>query len=612
MSERNIQVGPLYRSAHLSEVDEEARTATLSFSSEEPVERWDGYEILDHSPDSVRLGRLQAGGPVLVDHDPRDHVGVVESVDLSTDRRGRSVVRFGRSARAQEIMQDVVDGIRRSVSVGYRIYRAVREDGEGGRPNYRVTDWEPMEVSMVSVPADVSVGVGRAENQETNPMILETREDTVMSQDNQHTDPNPAPAAVDIDAERERARKAEHERTSKLLEIGETFQASDLARSFVRDGKSVEEFRMALLDQRASRPAESPEIGLSETEVREFSFLRALRALANPADRKAQQDAAYEFEVSQAAAERAGREARGILVPADVLKRDLTAGTDTAGGHTVSTDLLASSFIDLLRNRTVVMQRATQLTDLNGNIAIPRQTGGASAYWVAESGAPTESQQAFDQVTMSPNTVGAYTDISRRLMLQSSLDVEAFVRRDLATVLALEIDRACINGSGSGNQPTGILNTTGIGDVAGGTDGAAPTFSHIVDLETEVSQDNADIGSLFYVTNAKVRGTLKQTEKATGTAQYVWDNDMLNGYSALTTNQVPSDLDKGASTGVASAIIFGNLVDLLVGMWGGLDLQVDPYSNSTSGTVRVVALQDMDIAVRHPESFAAMQDALTS
>jgi HK97 family phage major capsid protein len=303
------------------------------------------------------------------------------------------------------------------------------------------------------------------------------------------------------------------------------------------------------------------------------------------------------------------------MVPTDVLRRDLLVGTSTAGGHTVATDLRAGDFIELLRNRMVLMGMGTQmLTGLSGNIAIPRATGAGGAFWVAENAAPTESQQAFDQVTMSPKTMGAFTDISRKLLLQSSLDVEAFVRGDLATVLALELQRAGINGSGSGAEPRGILNVVGIGSVAGGTNGAVPSFANIVALETEVAQDNADIGTLGYLTNARVRGRLKTVEKASSTAQFLWEagNTPLNGYRAEVTNAVPSNLVKGSSGAVCSAIIFGNFADLIIGMWGGLDLMVDPYTGSTAGTVRVVTLQDVDIAVRRAESFSAMVDALTT
>lgn len=614
---QKIKSKPLFRTAVFDKrnFDEESRTAELAFSSEEPVERWFGNEILDHDLSSVRLGRLTNGGPLLVDHDARDHVGVIESVSIGADRRGRATVRFGRSARAEEIFKDVVDGIRTSVSVGYRVHKAILEETAGDLETYRINDWEPFEISLVSIPADATVGVGRSGDYSENDIEFIKGERTMTEQVTEKA--TPAAPQVDVRAIENDAQRVERKRVSDLLAVGERYGAQDLARKLIENGGTESDLNKAILEKRGfEKPVEAvaPEIGLSEKEARQFSFVRAINALANPTDRRAQEAARFEFECSHAAAEKTRKEARGILVPVDVLKRDLVVGTATAGGHTVATDLLSGSFIELLRNKALMMQLATVLTDLNGNIAIPRQTGGATAYWVGEGSAPTESQQAFDQVTLSPNTVGAYTEYSRKLLLQSSIDVESFVRNDLARTLALEIDRVAIEGSGSGSEPEGILNTTGIGSVAGGTNGLAPAWSHIVDLETQVAIDNADLGSLRYLTNAKVRGALKQTEKASSTAQFIWSDssNMMNGYESLVTNQVPSDLTKGTSSGVCSAIIFGNFADLIIGMWGGLDIQVNPYSLDTSGGVRITAFQDLDTAVRHPESFAAMKDALTA
>lgn len=600
-------------------IDEEARTVPLAFSSEEPVERWFGLEILDHDSASIRLGRLENGGAVLVDHNHRDHVGVIESVSIDKDRRGRSVVRFGKSERATEIFNDVLDGIRTKVSFGYVVHKALLEEtsDDESADVYRVTDWEPFEISIVSIPADDSVGVGRSldTEKEIKPEIKEERTmpDKIKT---------PAKPDVDVDAVRsqgvEQGATNERDRADQILAIGDKYGMIGEARKFINSGGTVDAFREHVLDQFGGEPvqAEAPELGMSDREIQQFSFMRAINALSNPTDRRAQDNAAYEFEVSQAASEKLGRDSRGITVAVDILKRtlhgeqkrDLSVGTTTAGGHTVATDLLSGSFIELLRNRAIMMGISTVMTDLNGNIAIPRQTSGATGYWVAEAGAPTESQQAFDQVTLSPNTVGAFTDFSRKLMLQSSIDVEAFVRADLARVLGLAIDVAAINGSGASNQPTGILNTSGIGDVAIGTNGGAPAWSHIVELESDVAGANADIGLMRYITTAVMRGKLKQVEKASNTAQFVWAGSEMNGYGGEVTNQVPSTLVKGTSSD-CHGIVFGNFADLLIGMWGGLDLTVDPYTASTSGTVRVVALQDMDISVRHPESFSAIQDA---
>ena len=603
-------------------VDDEARTVELAFSSEQPYERWWGVEILDHSPQSIRLGRLSSGGPLLMDHDARDHVGVIESVRIDADRVGRAVVRFGRSQRAEEIFQDVKDGIRRNVSVGYMIHRATLVEMREDQEIYRVTDWEPHEVSLVSVPADVSVGVGRAmedprtveqDEQAETPKPQAIKELRVMTTETQ---------APDLAGIEQRAREGEHKRAADIIAIGEKYSLQSLASDAVRSGMPVGDFQAKAIEALSSRAKPTADIGLTEREARRFSMVRAIAALAatGAESRKAREAAAFEIECSQAVADKIGREARGVFVPNEVQQRDLVVGTTTAGGHLVSTDLLASSFIDLLRNRMSVMRAGAQmLTGLQGNIAIPRMTGAATAYWVTEGNAPTESQQAFDQVTMSPKTVGAFTDLSRKLLLQSSVDVEGLVRRDLATVLGLEIDRVALNGSGSAPQPRGVLQTSGIGAVVGGTNGLAPTWAHIVELWSDVAAANADFGTTGFVTNSKVIGKLMTTEKATGTAQFVCPGfpdasgvTSIAGARAVVSNQVPSNLTKGTSSGVCSAIAFGNWADLIVGMWGVLDLMVDPYSNSTSGTVRVVALQDVDVAVRHAESFSAMLDALTA
>jgi len=380
--------------------------------------------------------------------------------------------------------------------------------------------------------------------------------------------------------------------------------------------------RLENLDNAAERAGERQivadgAIGLSREDLRKYSLVRAINAAATQDWRGAQ----LERDASEAVARKMNRAAQGFWVPQDVIvaeQRDMVVGTPSAGGYLVSTDLLAQSFIELLRNRMMVRAAgATVLAGLVGDVAIPKQTGGATAYWVGESGSPTEGAQTVGQVALSPKTVGAFTDISRKLLKQSSIDVEAFVRADLTASLALAVDYSALHGPGTGNAPTGIAATSGIGSVVGGDNGAAPTWANMVSLETEVAQDNADVARLAYMSNAKVRGKLKSTPR---TATYgdimIWEpnagNTPVNGYPFHVTNQVSSTLTKGSSSGVCSAIFFGNWADLILGMWGGLDILVDPYTGGTAGTVRVITLQDVDIAVRRAESFAAMLDATTT
>lgn len=612
-----IKNGPQRRDASLvfqrESINADARTVEIAFSSEEPVARWWGLEILDHTPGACRLDRVKQGGALLMDHEWTDQVGVIESVRIDSDRVGRAVVRFGRSGRAEEIFQDVVDGIRRNVSVGYQVHGYEIESSRNGDETYRITDWEPIEISFVSVPADITVGVGRSADAPTMPII----KDSIM----EHNTATAQPVApVDTTGFVTQGANGERQRAADILAIANNpaytaYNLRELADAAIANGEPLDAFRARAMERMASAPKPTADIGMDDKEVRQYSLVRALHFLANPSDAGARRAAGFEIECSEAAANKSGRETRGLIVPFDVLSRDLTVGTATAGGHTVATNLLSGNFIDLLRNAQVISGMGAQyLTGLQGNIAIPGQSGGATAYWVAENGAVTESDQAFRQVAMSPKTVGAMSDISRKLLLQSSIDVEGFVRRDLATTLALAIQNAAINGSGASNQPKGVLSHAGIGSVVGGTNGAAPTWQHIVDLETAVAVANADVGTLGYLTNAKVRGKLKTTSKVSGQNGFIWEggDTPVNGYRCAITNAVPSNLTKGTASAVASAIIFGNFADLIIGMWGGLDLLVDPYTGGAAGTVRVIAHQDVDVAVRNEESFAAMKDALTA
>lgn len=618
--------GPQSRMMEVRASDAEARTVELAFSSEAEVERWFGVEILSHDPGSIRMERLNNGAALLVDHNWRDQVGVVESVTIGADRVGRAVVRFGRGARASEILQDVVDGIRRHVSVGYMVHGTKLVEERGETDVYRVTDWEPIEISIVSVPADVTVGVGReleklqvadaAPGTETDPNHEEAR--AMPEQITPAPVPTPAPAASGGDT-RNHARL--------IAEMGEKYGKTDIAARAIREGKSVEDFQGMLIEDmnaRASKPlneqvrAAGGELGLSEREVRNFSFTRLIRSQLDPSDKAAAREAAFELEACAAAAEKAFKQVRGIVLPIDVLTAPMarnvmasgTSGTPAGntGGFTIAKELQAQSFVDLLRNRAVLMRRARTLGGLVGNIDIPRQTAGATAAWIGEDADAPVRTQTIDQISLTPKTLAAHTEITRRLIMQSSLDVEAMVRSDLATAVALEIDRAGFYGTGATNQPRGISNYAGINAVdfggtgggdPGGPNNSMPTFAELVQMETEVSADNADVANMAYIFNARMRGHLKVTPRfGTGTESTIWEpGNTVNGYSTEVTNQL-ADRD----------VFFGNFNDLLVGMWGGIEINVDPYTHSLKGRIRIVTFQDVDFVLRRVESFCVGRD----
>ena len=579
-----------HQRAELTTFDEvEDRTYEFPFSSEFPVARYFGNEILSHEAEAADLSRLNDGAPLLFNHDPDRVIGVVERAYIDGDkRRGYARVRFSRNSFAQEILSDVKDGVLRNVSFGYSIDKM--EERNGG--DFVATSWSPYEVSVVSIAADSSVGIGRS---------LKTKPAASAA-----PTPDPLPpmenTTPDLAVVRSEAAEAERTRIADISALTSKHNMDDLGRQLIEGGRSLDEARAAVLDKmnihQEPVTMSAAEIGLSAQESRKFSFLRAINYLANPADRSAREAAAFEIEASDAAAAKLGRQSRGITIPQDVLRRDLNVGAATAGGNLVATELDAGSFIDLLRNASALDQAgATVLTGLTGNVAIPRQSGAGTAYWVAESGAPTESQQSVDQVSLTPKTVAAFTDYSRRLMLQSSIDVENMVRTDLATVLALKIDLAGLYGTGSNSEPLGLKLTTGVGteDFAAAT----PTFAEVVALESDVATANALMGSPVYLMNAAMRGGLKTKQKDAGSGLFVMEGDLVNGYRGVLSNQVAS-----------GDLWFGNFADLIIGYFSGLDLMVDPYTHSTSGTVRVVAMQDVDIAVRHPESFSRGNDTL--
>lgn len=605
---KKIKVGRQLRSVTLERaaLDADSREIEFSFSSELPVSRWYGQEILSHAPGAADLSRLNNGGQLLFNHEWDDYIGVIKSAEIRSDKRGYVKVRFASHDRAQQIMKDVDDGILRNVSFGYMIdeMKLTKSDDSKG-DEYTATRWSPYEVSLVTVPADPSVGVGRAGDEgETREFEFETEQaGTVPAKEGERMPPEVEVKPVDVKVVQSEAVRTERERISAISAMCEKHGQGELARQMIEGGKSVDECRAAILEKMgaAQKPVtqREAEIGLGDKEKRQFSFVRALHALANPNDRKAWESAGFEREVSDAAQKLTGRSAKGILVPFDVLRaqRDLVVGTPTAGGNLVSTELLSGSFIELLRKRAVLARAGMQtLSGLVGDISIPRQTGAATAYWIGENtNITSESQQSIDQVRLSPKTVGAYTDYSRKLLLQSSIDVENMVRNDLATVLALEIDRVGLYGSGSGSQPSGINTAVGLNTVNFGAD--APTFAEIVAMESEVAADNADVGTMAYLVNARGRGVLKTTEKASSTGQFIWEaGNTVNGYRAEVSNQV-------ASASAAHDYWFGNFAELIMGMWSGLDLTVDPYTGALAGTTRIIAMQDVDFAIRHPESF---------
>jgi HK97 family phage major capsid protein/HK97 family phage prohead protease len=605
MTKRDYEKDLVQRDFNLEvrEVEKEDRTLEFPFSSEEPVTRYFGPEVLEHKASNWDLKRLNDSAPLLYNHNFDRPIGVVQKAWIDeTAKRGYAKVRFSKEEFASSIYRDIKDGIIRGISFGY-VVKDMEQRGE----EFWATSIEPYELSVAVVAADPTVGINRSKNntaplETTSNMSKEERSDVSASSDApvnpvvESMTANPEKLEVRSEVDTQKVIKAERSRIQEIQTVAAKYNLSELGEQYIKEDRSVADFNSAVLKEwkpEAIAPkADATDIGLTETETRSFSVLRAIDYLANPGSAAKREAAAFEIEASEAAAQKLGRASRGITIPNEVFRnqRDMQTSPDTAGGNLVATEL-SSDFISLLKNASVLAQTgSTILTGLSGNISIPRQGSQQQSYWIGEGSNVTESDMTIEQVNMTPRTIGAMTDISRKLLIQSSLDVESLVRSSLASSVALEIDRAALYGLGSSSEPLGLHNVTGIAtENVGNND---PSFGDVVNMESDISVGNALTGSLAYVTRANIAGAMKVKTKDSGSGRFVNEDGVVNGYPLYVSNQVE-----------AGDIWFGNWSELILGYWSGLDLQVDPYTGGASGNVRVRVLQDVDCAVKHPASF---------
>jgi HK97 family phage major capsid protein/HK97 family phage prohead protease len=610
---KEIKQQKFSREAHFdrASADADKRTIELAFSSELPYRRWFGDEILSHKANAMNMTRIGSGrANMLVNHDPNDWVGVIEQARIDGDSKGRAVVRFGNSARAQEIYADVRDGILSSVSVGYSIdeYEISRK-GKGDDPDeYTVTRWTPFEISLVTVPADETVGIGRSAElikaepattkepimaEATNAPAGATADNTVTAQ--------PGAGSVMITEDRTNALELHKARIRAIENLCRANKIDDKIREhWIGAGLSLEQVSDDLLrimqDRSERNPQPATKLGLSAQETQRFSLQRALLAVMD----KDWTNAGFELECSRAVAQKLGKPVNptSFFVPFEVqqrqiVKRDLTVASASGGGYLVETENVG--FIELLRNRAVSFNMGVgRLSGLQGSVTVPKQTAGATAYWLANEGTQiTEGNQTFGQMALNPKTVGAYTEISRQLLLQSSPDAEGVVTADLAAQVALAVDLAVLNGSGSGGQPTGIIGTGGIG----ATTATSVDYGKVLDFQTDVAAANIMPMTGGYVTTSAVAKILMTKQRFSSTDTPLWQGNMwdgqMAGFRAMSSEQIP-----------AGYMIFGDWSKVVVGEWGVLEVNVNPFANFQAGIIGVRAIYSMDVGVRYAGAFS--------
>jgi len=625
MTEETIKVAALTRLLDVGDIEirkESGKPTSIKFSGSSTyrVERFFGDEVLDHKPGSVRLDRAKLRAlPLLFNHDMDDPVGMVDDVRIEGER---TIVdaHFFDTERAREV-EAMMNGGLRNVSTRYRVHR-VEEDPKT-HTSY-VREWEPLEYSIVSVPADPTVGQGRSgAGQEFEVRILRTSSTagTAATQEQVRMETPQGAAAPNAEAQ-PRAAAAEPSRAETVTAVQAEKERREAIQYFskanridarvearwIEDGTSLTQVGKEICDVLEERGKQKPmtaaALGLSRSETNRYSLFRAIRALRfGGQDRRFIEEAGFEYECSRAVGKQLGRElSSSMLIPSEVLQRPLGEAAVRAlattpgskGGYLVNVENMG--FIDILRNRSVSMSLgARRLSGLQGNVTFPRQTGKVSVTWQAGEGVSvTAADQALGQLSMTPKTCIAITDVSEQLLAQSSPSAEQFVMADLAADVAIDgVDAAVINGTG-GAQPLGIKNTPGI---TSGQDAAAASYAKILAFVAAAGAANAIRGNPGFVTNITGASVLAQKQRFSSTDTPLWEGNLLDGsmvgFRAMSSEQLAS-----------GNLIFGSFDEVVIGEWGVLELSTDNGGTRfNTAQVGIRAMWLVDVLLRYPQAF---------
>jgi HK97 family phage major capsid protein len=627
-------------------VDLEARTVRMSFSSREPVPRLvEGkmyFERLSHEDSAIDTDRLDSRAvPFLDSHDWNRVGGKVIEHSVKGDR-GYATVKMSRNPIGTEMLNDIADGVRTEVSVGYRVM-AMRKTGSiDGKDEFLVTRWMPYELSLVGVPADATIGIGRAAEDRYPVEILgEERAEVVSGSgvvseiehrkpmaENESTANNAKPAVEVVVESPDQIRESELTRTREIMAVGSRFSASKEAEEYVRSGRSLAEFNSYILENKVNQapPIQvrtlDSNVGTNARERKQYNLAKAILE-------GAEHISGFEREMSAEVAKQVGRSPSGFFIPefslmpsSSVRAGDLSAtGGATTGGNLVPM-ILDNSLVPFLRAKMVIGRMgATVFSGLTGNFAMPRQTSTASATWNQEVADITRSGQTFDQVVFQPQRLGAVTAFSKWLLQQSVVDVQTVVRDDLLETVAHAQDSAALYGTGASNQPVGIFATTAdtvwpsaytktSPSITFGS--GYPTWSKVVQFEGNIESNNIDLddSSCGYVTSPNVKTLWKTMAKVDPRASnqfypsFIWEDTptpgegRVNGFRALATNQITDN-----------RVIFGRWRDLISAMWGGIDLVTDPYTLASTFQIRIIINLMCDIDFRYGPAFCYSTDS---
>ena len=631
---------------------ENGETPRGILTSEQPVAMWD-WERADYVPEVLLMSGMKARGlsiKLLDTHKTDSVTSVLGSFsELKVKSAGEREVPFdfveGKivvSSVHPEVETKLQEGHINEMSVGYKytedktihVPKGEKLNHNGkeydGPVNLR-TEWHAEEASLVPIGADSQAQIRgykdfeeaknisrqpskpKSEqrevilsNAEANDKVnLEEKKEGENTQtkttnstniksvmESNKTDEN---VEEQVEVAVKATKEAFDKRADAILALGEEVGDSSWALSQLRSDKSVEEVqRQAItkLKEDSKNVGSSPEpLGLSKKENKQYSISTAMRNLMNGGRVEG-----LEKEVSDAIASRSGRETHGFFLAS---QRDLVAGTATDGAELVSTETRGGDFIDALRPNMVTLQAGVRvLNGLTGDVSIPRKSATSVATFKAEVATHVITEPQFESVTFSPRHLGTFTDVSKQLLAQGSPDVDSLIRDDLQKAVAVGLDKAIIQGAGSGsNAPQGVIGATGVEDIAiADNDGGEPTTAELHAFLKQLDDNNALSSNCTWITTPQIAAAAKQTLLTSAVSGYQWDmsNNTMLGYPAYSTANIPDE-----------KTIFGDFSEYILGIWdGGIEITYDPYSGAKTRTVTFVLNVMCDGNVRQPKAFA--------
>lgn len=618
-------------------VNVEDRTVDLAWASEEPYERWWGVEILDMKASSVDMARMKNGAALLLNHDPDQQIGVVENARIGSDKKARATVRFSKSALGEEILQDVKDGIRTKTSVGYQINELVLEKQEGDLSTYRVTGWTPYEISIVSVPADDTVGVGRSATRYKQKEAEMTQQaDPAAGREQPGNDPLVDSLNSGDEAARAQERVKIAKRNEQIIGLGAQwpqYGGPELALKAIADPNvTVDSFRASMLKLlgekhraevntgalEADRHQTGTPFGMAPREMLASSSLKAFNGIGKIMG-KTDQEVAYRAGMWAMAAIHGNPRAiqwckdagvqlvQGSREQLGFSERAMTEGVFTSAGWLVPVEMEAA----IIANREdygVARRIANVIPMSSASTNIPRITADATAYFVGEGTSGTQSDPAGDQVTLTLKDLMVLTHIGKSTAMDTVVSLAEMVAREQARAFAVKEDACLISGDGTSTYG-GMLGLKTLLDNASYTAGkAVAAGGHNLLTEIDVSDVTSVLGILPVYARAGARwlcsgvfdavvfGRLKLNAGG-NTVQTVQGRVVEGDYAGFPIT-VAHHMPAGAATDYASqcVLLLGNFnLGVAFGSGNGMMLTVDPYTLAHQNLTRIITSERIDI-----------------